>query len=412
MLLPLLVLASLGEWPGWRGPAGMGLSDAKGLPTSWSARPAENVLWTHPLDFGAKSANDHNQSSPIVVGGMVIVLHSHWPEGVTRKEQPRHTVRALSLDKGELRWQTEVAPGPWKLSDLRGGYTAPTPASDGKRLYACFGSSVLAALGLDGKMLWRKEITPTQFDVAMASSPVIVGDTVVMQLDGVGGSSRITAYDGKDGTARWTEKRPKNGFCHSTPVLAKARGKAQLLVAASNQLQGVDPSSGKVLWHASASGDTGSPVLSDGLVYLDSGRGSKGVCVDPTGEGDVTKTHTKWSIARTPSGFASPLASGGLLYRVADPGVLRVWRMKDGEEVATLRLPGVNTAPSPILTADGRIYLVSGGRSYVVRAGEKPEVLGKGELGDPSNASPAVSGGRLIVRGARNVWCIGAKKTD
>jgi len=408
----LLVLASLGDWPGWRGPTGLGHSDAKALPVTWAAKGDVNVLWSHALDFGAKASNDHNQSSPIIIADLVIVCHSHWPAGTSRKEPPQHVVRAISLDKAELRWQTKIPPGPWKLSDLRGGYTAPTPAGDGKRIYATFGSSVLAALDLRGEIVWRKEITPTNFDVAMASSPVLVGDAVVMQLDGTGGTARLAAFNCKDGEPLWTEKRPKVGFCHSTPVLAKVAGKAQLLVAANSQIQGVDPASGKILWHASASGDTASAVIDDGLVYIDSGRGGKGTCVAAGGVGDVTKTHAKWTLARGPSGFGSALAAGGLLYRVADPGVLRVWRMKDGEELATLRLPGVSTACSPVLTADGRIYAASAGKSYVIKAGEKPEILGQSDLGDPSNASPAIAGGKLILRGARKVWCVGPKPSD
>jgi outer membrane protein assembly factor BamB len=304
-----------------------------------------------------------------------------------------------------------VAHGPWSLArDLRGGYTVPTPAADDERLYVVFGSSVLAALNHAGKELWRKEIVPYDFDVAMASSPVLYRDMVILQLDGINRSSRIVAYDAKSGAERWTQNRPTLGFSHSTPVLVKIKDKPQLLVAASNAVQGVDPDDGKLIWWCRTAGDTVSPVLADGLVYCDGGRGSMGVCVDPTGKGDVTKTHQKWKLDRVPGGFASPIIVDGTLYRLTDPGVLRSWKLATGKEVATLRLPGVSTAASPFTTPDGRIWCASAGKSYVVQSGEKPRTLATNDLGDGSPASPAVAVGRIYLKGRRYLWCIGKKE--
>src|SRR5262249_39479182 len=151
---------------------------------------------------------------------------------------------------------------------------------------------------------------------------------------------------------------------------------------------------------------TVSPVLGKGLVYCDGGRGGPGVCVEVGGKGDVTKTRRKWKLDHVPGGFSSPVVVGDQLYRLADPGALRSWKMATGEKVYEHRLPGVATAPSPFTTADGQIYLASSGKSYVVKAGAKPVVLATNDLGDGSPASAAVADARIYFKGHRFLWCV------
>jgi outer membrane protein assembly factor BamB len=399
------------DWPSWRGPTGQGVSNEKDLPLTWGGKEDTNILWKIPLPgVDAKATQDKNQSSPIVVKGRVFVTASYWPKGVKPGDDiPEHHVACYQAADGKPLWDRTIPPGPWKLTDLRGGYTAPTPASDGERVYVVFGSSVIAALDFDGKIVWRKEIKPYDFDVAAGSSPVVYEDAVLYQSDQVNKSSRLMAFDRKTGDLKWEEKRPKNDFSHSTPVLVKIKDKPQLLVAASNALQGVDPANGKLLWWCSAQGDTVSPVYGAGLVYLDSGRGSTGVAVDPTGEGDVTKTHLKWKVSSVPEGFSSPVIVGDYLYRVHNPGVVKCWKLASGEQVFSERLPGVATAASPIATADGRIYFASAGKSYVLKAGPTPDILATNDLGDGADASPAVADGHLFLKGRQYLFCIGKK---
>src|SRR5262245_29444428 len=180
------VALTAAEWPGWRGPTGQGVCAEKGLPLSWDGKTGKNVLWKAALPgAGGKLRQDHNQSSPVVQGGRVVVTVSVWPAGASQKEFPEHHVLGFAAADGKPLWDTKVAPGPWRLDDLRGGYTVPTPAADGERFYVVFGSSVIAALDHGGKEVWRKEIAPYDFDVAMASSPVLYRGTVILQLDGV-----------------------------------------------------------------------------------------------------------------------------------------------------------------------------------------------------------------------------------
>lgn len=399
-----------GDWPGWRGPTGQGISDDRDLPLTWNGKSGDNVLWKIRLPGQeARHKQDQNQSSPIVVKGKVFITASYWPApALPGKDYPEHHVVCYDAANGTQLWDTKVEPGPWKLTDLRGGYTVATPACDGERVYVVFGSSVIAALDCDGRLAWRKEIVPFDFDVCFGSSPVIYRETVILQCDGVKNTSRLVAYDGKTGAVRWTQKR-KGNFTHSTPVLARVGDRDQLLCAASDTVQGIDPADGNVLWSCAGKGDTVSPVFGAGVVYCDSGRGGAGVAVDPTGSGDVTRSHCKWKIAQVLEGFSSPVIAGDLLYRVHNPGIVKCWKLATGELVFSERLEGVKTSPSPFTTPDGRIWLASAGKTFVVKAGPKADVLAVNDLGDDSPASPAVAAGRIFLRGRQYLYCVGNK---
>jgi outer membrane protein assembly factor BamB len=387
----------------------MGQATDRDLPLTWGGKDNANVLWNVALPgTNEKAAPDQNQSSPIVTRDRVIVTVSYWPGGKADPQaQPEHHVVCCQVADGARVWDVVVPPGPWLFSDLRGGYTAPTPAADGERIYVVFGSAVMVALDYSGKTLWRTEITPYKFDVAFAASPVLFEDTIILQCDQVDKGSRLAGYDRKTGILKWEEKRPTVSFAHSTPVLAPIAGKTQLLVSASNALQGVDPTNGKVVWTCAAKGDTVSPVLGEGLVYCDSGRGGPGLAVDPTGAGDVTKTHRKWTIPQVKEGYSSPVISGDYLYRLQNPEVIGCYRLSTGELLFSERLPGVSAASSPVATPDGRVYLASAGKSYVLKAGPSLDILATNDLGDPSQASPAVANGKLFLKGRKWLFCVG-----
>ncbi len=192
-------------------------------------------------------------------------------------------------------------------------------------------------------------------------------------------------------------------------MLARIGDRVQLLVAAANAVQGVDPADGKVQWWCAGKGDTVSPVYGAGVVYCDSGRGGPGVAVDPTGAGDVTASHRKWTLNQVPEGFSSPVIVGDYLYRVHNPGILKCWKLATGELVSQQRLEGVSTSASPFTTPDGRIYMASAGKTYVVSARPKPEVLAINDLGDGAHASAAVAGGRIYLKGRQYLHCVGKK---
>ena len=421
-VIPALLIAVVAaavraeDWPNFRGPTGMGLSASKGLPLTWGGPKAENVLWKAPLlTTDDKVRHDMNQASPIVSGGLAFVTMSYWPSTATTKDFPEHHVIAFDAATGKRLWDTAVEHGPWLLNDLRGGYTAPTPAADAKHVYVLFGSAVVAALDRKGAVVWRKDIKPHAFDVAIGTSPVLYRDTLLVICE-MSTGSRLIAFDTATGDIKWSRDRKGSDWTHSTPVSAKIGGKDQLLVAAAQALQGLDLATGEILWFArlpdqpkTRIGDAPSPVYGAGVVYIDSGRGGPGIAVDPTGSGDVTATHVKWKAPNIAGdSLSSAVIVGDYLYRLQAQGILKCYKLPEGELQYSERLQEALAAVSPVATADDRIYLASGGKSYVVRSGPTFEILGSSTLSDPSNASPAIANNRLFVRGKTNLYCIGA----
>lgn len=394
----------------------MGVTTEQGLPLEWGSPDAKNVLWKSPLPPTLhKGDPDHNQSSPIVAGGKVFVTTAHWRKGADRNQQAaEHHIACYDAETGEQLWDTSVKPGPWVLNDLRGGYAAPTPAVAGGRIFALFGSSIIHALDLDGKPLWSHVIeNHEKFDVALPSSPVVYKDTVILQLDKKKPDATLLALDAASGKVRWEKKRPDTEFSHMTPVLVEVGGKPQLLVCATHELQGVDPENGNVIWSCkwgSSIWPVSSPVMANGLVYAVGGRGGHpGLVVDPTGKGDVSETHLKWSVRPMSEGLSSPVAFGEFVYRLHSPDVLQCVHLAGDEEVFEERLPGAHPSVSAIVDPDGRIYFASAGKTVVIQAGKELKVLAENDLGDPSLAAAAVSGGRMFLKGRNFLCAIGHK---
>lgn len=411
MLLTLAFASPLfaENWPQYRGPTGMGISTEADLPLTWGGKANENVLWKVPLPgTAAKGKPDNNQSSPIVWKDRVFVTTAFWPEGRAQSEMPEHRVTCYQFSDGKQLWDTPVPPGPWLLKDLRGGYAAPTPCTDGERVYVVFGSSTLAALDLDGKIVWQKDLPDWKdFDVAIASSPVLHGGNLYVLAERNNKKSTLTAFEPATGKEVWTAKRTGN-FAHSTPTFVKHGDKPIMLVGASNELQALDPSNGDKLWWVKTPGDVTSPVYANGFVYTDSGRGSPGIWVDATGKGDVTATNVKWTLKNVPEALGSPVILGDYLYRLHNPGVLKCVELKTGKVVYEQRLEGASAAASPFATKD-RVYFASAGKTFVLAPGDKFDLLATNDLGESSSASAAVSAGRIVLKGGKHLFCVGGK---
>ncbi len=404
------------DWPQFRGPTGLGHSTETNLPIKWGGADHENVLWKSPLV-------GEGLASPVASGGRLFVCTVRWAESVTDRKTviPDHHVLCYDVNEGKLLWDTVVEPGPWLRNDFRsgpgGGYAAPTPATDGERVYVAFGSSVIASLNMDGKIVWRHDIVPHSFDVTLGSSPVLFNDTVLM-LCAMSNKkdSKLIAYEKASGAVRWATPLPQTGFAHSTPVKIDIDGKPQLVIAASGGgesdrgIQSFNPLNGELLWWCRGGGEAASIAFGAGIVYCDNGRGGPGIAIDPTGSGDVTKTHIRWRINQVPEGIGSPIIVGQRVYRLHSPNVLKCWKAESGELVYAQRLDKLtSTWASPIADSSGRLFFATAGVSYVLQSGDKFDVLSINDLGDPNHASPAVANGKLFLVGTRNVFCVAAK---
>jgi outer membrane protein assembly factor BamB len=289
----------------------------------------------------------------------------------------------------------------------------PTPATDGQLVFALFCSGVLAALDTDGKIVWREELPglPDVDNGGFGSSPVLYDDSVIV----VGlGKTGLRALDKKTGKLKW-EQKTKDRNLMATPALVRVGMKTQLIHCAGG-IQALDPANGELLWFCRGPAVSwASPAFGGGLLYADEGRGGGkvGTAVDPTGTGDVSKTHVKWQVKVNGAAGTSPVIAGEYLYRASDPGLVRCFKVSTGELIYEERATNITPSASPIAAADGRIYFAGPGRSYVLQAGPKFEVLATNDLetgGASQNyTTPAVADGRIFIKGRLYLWCIGKK---
>jgi outer membrane protein assembly factor BamB len=402
------------DWPGWRGPTGLGYTTEKDLPLTWDGKKGTNILWKSLLHGGPKKDQDFTSpgwSSPIVWRGRVFITTAIWPGQLSNKERrtviAEHHVLAFDATSGKELWDTVVPAGKLVVENIYHGYAVPTPATDGKYVFTLFGSGVLAALDFDGKIVWREELPKLKdIDQGICSSPILYEDTVIVPgLQDMG----LRALDKATGKVKW-EQKTKSRNTMATPALLRIQDKLQLIHYAGGMM-GVDPANGDILWSCKAPTSQSSPVFGGGLLFGDAGRGGQlGVAVDPTGKGDVSNTHVKWQTRVEGVAGASAIIVGDHVYRSSGPEFLRCWSLKDGELAHEIKAPRISPSASPIATPDGRIYFASPGKSYVIKASPKLEVLGVNDLNDGADyTTPAISEGRIYIKGRSYLWCIGKK---
>ncbi|HEV3004264.1 MAG TPA: PQQ-binding-like beta-propeller repeat protein, partial [Pirellulales bacterium] len=408
-----------GDWPGWRGPTGMGYSDETDLPLTWDARTGANILWKVPLRGGEPNsdASSPGHSCPIVWGDRVFMTSAVWPPGLSfwNKVIAEHHLVCYRASDGKQLWDTTVLDGRCRVNKPWHGYATPTPVTDGESVFALYGSSLVVRVDFDGNMVWREELPRGERDDVHGgecSSPILYDDTVIVMGCQTTG---LRALDKATGKVKWQQdSRDRNGM--ATPALIRAGDRTQLIHFAGG-IQGLDPANGDLLWSCRVATDWASPVYGSGILYADAGTKSPwgpsdtGAAVDPTGTGDVTATHVKWKSRVPEADGASAIIVGDHVYRVSKPEILRCWKLDTGQLVYEERLGGISTMASPIATADGRIYIACASRSYVFKAGPKLEVLAGNDLNDGNDyqtPTPAVSGGRFFIKGKTHLWCIGA----
>jgi outer membrane protein assembly factor BamB len=403
------------NWPGWRGPTGLGYSNEKDLPLTWDSKSGENIVWKALLHGGVKNNPEFSSpgwSSPIVWGDRIFLTTATWPAGHTqeerRKEIAEHHVLCFQASDGKPLWDTVVPAGKCLVDNWYHGYTVPTPVTDGKHVFALFGSAILVCLDFDGKIIWREELPRVKdIDGGICSSPILYKDTII--LPGIA-TPGLRALDKKTGKVKWEQTtKARNGM--ATPALLTIAGKLQLIHNAGG-IQGLDPDTGELLWYCQAQSGHSSPVFGKGLLYVDSGSGTNGTgtVVDPTGTGNVTKTHIKWQTKVAGAAGTSAIIVGDYLYRIGNPELIQCLKVATGELVYKERTPGITPSSSPIATPDGRIYFASSSKSYVIEAGPEFKILAVNNLNDsPGYTTPAISGGRMYMKGKSYLWCIGKK---
>lgn len=395
------------NWAGFRGPSGMGISAAKGLPVTWSE--TENIAWKTPLP-------GPGASSPIVFGDH-IYLTSYTgffipgESGGSQEDLKRHLL-AINRKDGKIVWDKAVAAKLPEENRIRDhGFAANTPAADAERLYVFFGKTGVFAFDHDGKQLWQADVGSKTNGWGTSASPVLYKDLVFINASVE--SESLYALDRKTGQEKWRAKGIRSSW--NTPVLITAEsGRQELIVATQGNVLAFDPDSGEQLWSCKTDITwymVPSVVASEGVVYCLGGRsGVAGLAVRAGGSGDVTKTHRLWT-SKNGSNVTSPVFLDGHLYWMHENrGVAYCAKGETGDVVYEERLNRAGEVYSSALLADGRLYYVTrDGRAFVLAAKPGFELLATNDLRDGSifNGSPAVDGNRLLIRSDKFLYCVG-----
>jgi outer membrane protein assembly factor BamB len=391
--LPLSAPAA--DWTQFRGPS-FGLAPAAELPTSWNEPANKNIAWKADLP-------GRGPSSPIVVGDRVVVTAS---EGAN---QERLLVLCFDERTGNLLWQRQFWATGRTATHPDSANAAPTPASDGERIFAFFSSNDLICLSLDGDLVWYRGLAfdhpKAGNDIGMASSPVVIQDTVIVQVENQG-DSFAAGLDAATGETRWQVAREPVANWTSPAAWSSADGERTLVLLQSpSGLTAHDPLTGEQLWSHETSCDAiPSPTLDDRRVVFVASDRLTVLNIDQQG-----KLQPLWDAARLRPGAASPVVSGERLYVINRVGVLTCADASSGQSLWQLRLQGEFWG-TPILAGD-RLYVVNkDGEGIVVRVGDdEGEVLGINPMGERVQASPALANGALYIRSDKSLWKIAAE---
>jgi outer membrane protein assembly factor BamB len=388
------------NWPGWRGPDRSGVSSERDLPLRWSA--TDGVLWKTPLP-------GQGISSPVIWDDAVVVTASDGKDLATL-----HFI-CLDRDTGRQRWQRKLwGTAPTLYHAQKSNMASPVPVTDGKHVYALFGTGDVFCVDMRGDLVWQRSLA-TEFGkfenrFGHTSSPLLYRDMVVLQCDHYG-ESYLLAVDQKTGATRWKADRPGVWHSWASPQLVPANGGHEMVVCAAYKVDGFDALSGKHLWTVGNMQREciPSPVVAHGRVYAVSGPTGLSMAIRPGGRGDVTSTHVAWSNPRGAPFVPSPIVVGDYYYQIDDDGIATCLSAHSGERQWQKRFPGKYTA-SPI-AGDGKIYFVNeAGDTLVIQVNlDRYAELARNAIGEPVFATPAISQGRLFLRGEKHLYCIGRR---
>jgi outer membrane protein assembly factor BamB len=426
-----------GSWPSFRGPQASGVADGQHLPDAWDGPTRRNVLWRVPVPGLA-------HSSPVVWGDRVFVTSAIssdpgasfrpglYGDGDASADRTPHTwmVYAFDTRRGTRLWERVAHQGvPAEKRHIKSTYASSTPATDGRVVVAWFGSHGVHAYDVTGRFLWKTDLgrldlgayDVPSYEWGTASSPVIWNGLVILQCD-TQADSFLVALDVDTGRVVWKTDRdeiPSWG----TPTVAETTAGPVLVTNASNYIRGYDPRIGRELWRLGGSSKitAPTPVFAGGLFVIASGRAPERpiFAVRPSARGDLTLPAGRsgsdaiaWSWTGRGSYMPTPLAYQGILYVLANNGILDAYDLRTGAEIYRQRLPliGSGYSASPV-AADGRIYLSNeDGDMLVVAAGRTFAHVSTNAMGELLMATPALSDGVMYVRSSASLFAIGRRR--
>lgn len=428
---------ALSNWSQWRGPLASGLSQQAEPPLTWSE--TNNVRWKVTVP-GAGSA------TPIVWGNKVFLLSviptgnklspteaaaikadlGKLPGGGTRElsdnvkapdEAYRFAVLCLDRATGKILWErTACTAVPHEGHHKDHGFASASPVTDGKHLIVSFGSRGLYCYDFAGEQVWKKDLGKwfTRKSFGEGSSPALHGNTVVVVQDHEG-EDALLAFDKNTGKELWRTKRDEP-TSWSTPLITEVNGAAQVIVASTSGLRGYDLSDGRELWSGPVLTESviPSPIrVADTVVAMSDFRKRVAQAVRLGQTGKLTSPESlAWSYGGSAPYVSSPVTVDGLIYFGSKTsGRLTCLDARTGKpNYEAEPIPGLlNLYASPV-AAQGRVYILSReGTCVVLKAGPKVEVLATNTLVEKTDASMALAGKEIFIRGQTSLYCIAAE---
>jgi outer membrane protein assembly factor BamB len=416
-ILALSSSAGAADWPQFRGPSSSGIGDGK-PPVEFG--PSQNVLW--------KTAVGSGLSSPIVAKGRIFL---------TDFDRATKQLATLCIDQrtGKILWRREVTPAELEKVHEIGSPAAPTPATDGERVYVYFGSYGLMSYDFDGKLVWERKLPLSQNIYGAVASPIVVGNLLVLNHQGK--EAYLLAVNRRDGKTVWKTDRSKFQYGWSTPVFWRHDGIDEILVLGGDfgpnqRLMAYDPADGSERWWVAGLPPCGksTPVLGGGMVFfaapdiileveaekrnperaaqIYANNASRVVAVRPGGKSEVNQTHVAWTQTKGVPGVPSPLYYNERLYTVQNGGIVFSRVAKTGELVYSGRTGAMGYYYSSPVAADNKIYVASEeGVVVVLDGGAELKVLAKNKLDGQILATPAIVDGKIYVRTENTLYAFG-----
>lgn len=407
-LLALLVVAlrppelSAQEWTRFRGLNGTGVSPTTGVPVTWTE-----------ADYRWRVRVPGTSHAQPVIWGDRIFLSSATEQGKER------ILLCLRRDDGGELWRRTYALPTGTRPNKRASFANESAVVDAHRVVALFVSSEhfwVRAFAHDGRELWARDLGPFESRHGHGSSPVLVGNRVIVNND-QDGRSFICALDAETGATVWTlpgESRPDHNT-FATPFTVERPGQPPELIVSSQQrgLASLDPATGAVRWQAQVivGRSVASPILAGDLIVGCWGFGPKNVlgAFRLGGTGDVSETHLAYTLRERISYVPTPLHREGRIYLVNDAGVASALEAATGRVLWAERLAVGEFYSSPVLT-EGRLYCASvAGEMFVLATGDIFRLLARNPLGEGTHSTPCLDRGRLYVKTFTHLVCIGGR---
>ena len=413
-------------WPAWRGPRASGVSPAGKPPLTWSE--TENVKWKVPVP-------GEGTSSPVIWADKVFFLTAIKTDRLATPTQPpasggnapvpfhggqtpknvyKFDLVCLDRSTGRTLWQKTVREEvPHEGTHPNHGFASYSPVTDGTNVWAALGSRGVHCYDLNGEHKWSRDLGKMTIKMAFGegSSPTLAGDALIVVMDHEAGSC-IHALDKNTGQTLW--KQPRDEITSwATPVTAEVNGKMQVIVSATKFIRSYDLRTGDVIWQCC--GQTAnvipSPIVAFGMVFCTSGfRGSSLQAIELGRTGDLSGTDAvRWQANKGTPYVPSPVLYGDNLYVCAvNKAVVSCYQARTGKSnFIEQPLPEVGEIfASPVGAADRVYFIGREGTAQVIRNAPQLEILATNKLDDKFDASPAIAGNELFLKGKRNLYCI------